>query len=431
MLMVLRGLTLGTVVRHLIQGLCILFVCSLFTLAKADEAPAEAPSGWHHGLPFAYEKGLLGPLGGKRAALAEKGVNVHLSLLTVGQSVVDGGTGTDENEISGSYDLQVYLDSQKLGLWEGGFGLIRFEGTRGNPGVNPGTGAVIPVNFDAVVPETNASDAKPTEWWYAQEVFGGKAEGLAGMWDIARFFDISPFSGPYHYRFLNSHMFFNSVLLPFAPYNKLGGVVTLKPVEWLTITTGLADPNSSADDVDWFEEGDFDILHEWRVMAKPFGKPGMFAVGIAYKDQEQATIAQDGGATDTTNSDQAFYGNFNQWLYQNPDNPHQAIGMFGRIGITDGDVNLIERHYSVGFSFDGMIPSRPKDVFGIVGWHNDFSDDLAGTLDDSSEGFEAYYRFQVTPWFQVSPDVQYLIDPGITQGADDAVVLGLRGLVHF
>jgi porin len=64
-----------------------------------------------------------------------------------------------------------------------------------------------------------------------------------------------------------------------------------------------------------------------------------------------------------------------------------------------------------------------------VGWYNKFSDELADNLDDSSYGFEAYYRFQVTPWLQLSPNVQYLIDPGIGEGTDNALVLGLRALV--
>ena len=90
-----------------------------------------------------------------------------------------------------------------------------------------------------------------------------------------------------------------------------------------------------------------------------------------------------------------------------------------------------ENHYSLGVTFDGMIPARPKDVFGVVGWHNAFSDDLSSSLDDSSEGLEAFYRFQVTPWLQVSPDIQYLWDPGIEKEADDTLVLGLRALIHF
>ena len=78
-----------------------------------------------------------------------------------------------------------------------------------------------------------------------------------------------------------------------------------------------------------------------------------------------------------------------------------------------------------------MIGARPKDVFGIVGWYNEFSSELSSTLDDSSEGVEAFYRFQVTPWLQVSPDVQYLFDPGIQKGADDTLVLGVRALIHL
>jgi porin len=102
---------------------------------------------------------------------------------------------------------------------------------------------------------------------------------------------------------------------------------------------------------------------------KPFGRPGWFNLGVAYTSQNQATIKQDPSTPEmeTKGNDWAYYGSFNQWLYQDPHDPHKAVGLFGRIGITNGDINLIKRHYSLGISLDGMIPSRPKDVFGIVG----------------------------------------------------------------
>ncbi len=406
--------------------------------SEQESGSPAAGTGWHHGLPFAYEEGLLDYVKFPRAWLADHGVNVYASLMPIYQKITKGGLNDeDDDKWTTSYDVQTYLDSSKMGLWKGGYGLVRAEGKWGDAGVNPFTGAVIPVNFDAVVPKDEDDDFELTEWWVAQAFFDGKFEVLAGMWDIVRFFDIVPLSGPYHYRFLNSHMFFNSVILPYAPYNVLGGVITVKPTQWLTITTSISDPNSSADDVDWFDEGDYDLLHQWQFMAHPFGKQGMYSVGIAYRDKEQATIKQDSasGKTETDQTDWAFYANFNQWLYQNPSNPHQSIGVFGRFGASDGDVNIIERHYSFGLSFDGMIPFRPKDVFGIVGWYNNFSDDLTDTpfldISDSSKGFEAYYRIQVMPWLQVSPGVQYLIDPGIVEGNDDTLVLGLRTLIHF
>ena len=78
-----------------------------------------------------------------------------------------------------------------------------------------------------------------------------------------------------------------------------------------------------------------------------------------------------------------------------------------------------------------MIPFRPRDVFGIVGWYNQYSDDLDQPVDDTSQGFEAYYRIQVTPWLQVSPSMQFLIDPGFEEGNDDTLILGLRTLIHL
>jgi porin len=153
---------------------------------------------------------------------------------------------------------------------------------------------------------------------------------------------------------------------------------------------------------------------------------GWYSVGFAYKDQDLAAI--DGTTAD---DDSAFWANFNQWVYQDHENPHRSISVFGRVGITDGEVNPIENHYSLGVSFDGMIGSRTKDRLGIVGWYNEFSSDFSPTFDDSSSGFEAYYSFQVTPWLQFGPDIQYLIDPGLHAGEDDTTVMGARALIHF
>ncbi|MHC5114261.1 MAG: carbohydrate porin [Planctomycetota bacterium] len=407
------------------------------TQADAEGEPkheddGHGAGGWYHAGPFEYEEGLLGDAWGLRPKLSEFGVDVHFHTLITGQSIVDGGTES-KDVLSASYDLSLYFDTAAMGLWENGHGLFRLEGKTNDSGVNPYTGAIIPVNFDAVVPEPGRNAGVPTEWWYSHRFADGKIELVAGMYDIARFFDLSPFSGPYHYRFMNAHMFFNSVLLPYAPYNKLGGVLIVKPNDWLTVTTGISDPNSSAVDVDWFDESDFNLLHEWRMKLEVFPLPTMLNIGFAYTDQDRATIAQNPmvPGTEMSSDDWAGFLGVTQWLYQDEGDPHRAIALFGRFGFTDGDVNIIENHLSGGVSFDGMIPSRPKDVIGVAAWYNDFSGDLSPTLDDSSYGFEAYYKLQLTNWVALTGDIQYLLDPGIQQGADDTVVLGLRAMIQY
>ena len=46
-------------------------------------------------------------------------------------------------------------------------------------------------------------------------------------------------------------------------------------------------------------------------------------------------------------------------------------------------------------------------------------------------GFELYYSIEVLPWLQVTPDVQFIVNPGARRSVDNALVLGLRGRVTF
>ncbi len=81
-------------------------------------------------------------------------------------------------------------------------------------------------------------------------------------------------------------------------------------------------------------------------------------------------------------------------------------------------------------SFDNVIPRRPNDLVRIAGWHNNFSGDVPDNLSGSSWGVEMYYNFWVTPWLELSPDVQYLFNPGFEAG-DETLILGLRARVLF
>ena len=79
--------------------------------------------------------------------------------------------------------------------------------------------------------------------------------------------------------------------------------------------------------------------------------------------------------------------------------------------------------------YRGLLPTRDRDVLG-VGWVQSFTvDDPAFTA--PYEGvLEAYYRLRVTPWFRLSPMVQFIVNPGSTD-TPDALVLGLRGQFVF
>jgi carbohydrate-selective porin OprB len=64
-----------------------------------------------------------------------------------------------------------------------------------------------------------------------------------------------------------------------------------------------------------------------------------------------------------------------------------------------------------------------------MGWAQIFPRKSSSTA--ASEGvFELYYRARLTPWLHISPHMQYIENPGMSD-ADDALTLGIRGQVTF
>jgi hypothetical protein len=153
---------------------------------ESEVEGAHSKGGWHHGQPFAYEQGLPNYVKFPRAWLSDHGVDVYLSMLATGPFIVDGGI-EEVNKGTVSYDFQVYLDSAKLGLWEGGDALVRAEGKNDSADVNPYTGAVIPVYFDAVVPTLDGTDIEATEWWIAQELMDVVATTFIGVVGVSAY----------------------------------------------------------------------------------------------------------------------------------------------------------------------------------------------------------------------------------------------------
>jgi len=91
----------------------------------------------------------------------------------------------------------------------------------------------------------------------------------------------------------------------------------------------------------------------------------------------------------------------------------------------------MEQFYSIGIGGKGILRTRDNDTFGLGYYYLAMSDDIADFLDlDSEQGIELFYNIEVTPWLHITPDIQYIIDPG--GGAeDDALVCGVRMQMTF
>lgn len=121
-------------------------------------------------------------------------------------------------------------------------------------------------------------------------------------------------------------------------------------------------------------------------------------------------------------------------LYKENDDPEDSQGLstFFRYGYAAARKNDITNFFSAGFQYQGLLDGRDDDVLGAAFAHGSFSNTAASSYqEDYENALEVYYNAQVTPWFNLSPSIQYIANPGGVKTAKDAVVFGLRAQIMF
>jgi porin len=104
-----------------------------------------------------------------------------------------------------------------------------------------------------------------------------------------------------------------------------------------------------------------------------------------------------------------------------------------RAGTASGRFNVFDRYVGAALTASHLWAARPGDAlgFGVAYAHTgapyralmDFQGQPATAAETS---IELVYRAELTDWFSVLPMVQYVRDPGMAAGVDDAWIAGLR-----
>lgn len=423
---------------------------------------------------------LTGDWGGARTDLANHGILFDFDVTQVMQGNAHGGKHTHNGfRYSGSADYKIRLDTARMGLWPGGLITLRGE-TQFGQSINRKVGSFAPANFDGLLPIPNDSGYTTLSEYYIAQALSEKFVILAGKIDLMMG-DDNVFAHSEKSQFLNSAFRINPVLFPSAPYTTMAAGVVLLPTKWLMINTFVADNdpdsavkmtgfNTAFHDRDWYS-----VLQEYTFKWSPFDMPGHQRFGWFYTTRDfmdftgdprlqfPATIRSLGlirnrigplkrpkigrrfrylrlgdsvvsaEGPDKRPDDWGVYYNFDQFLYTEPDDPEQGFGLFGRFGWSTGESNPIEEFYSFGIGGKGSIPGRDKDTWGLGYYMINATDDLPVALGmDAEQGTELFYNFQVTPWLNISPSLQVIVDPGAGfRDRDVAVVYGMRAQMKF
>jgi porin len=407
--------------------------------------PSQAGSEQNHSHNIWGRKTLTDGFFGLNDELADKGIEIGLGVTNIYQQNLRGGISTHRRagRLSGSYDLELSADFEKLLGIEGGSVFMLSEGVWSkSAGIDgPSVGSAFGVNGDA----RDRRTIDVTELWYEQALWDQTMRIRLGKMDLTGgfehhncpvSFDCSSYANDETTQFLNGALI-NNPTIPFPDYG-LGAAVHYAPLDPWYVSAAVADAQADLRETGFrttfcgqdyffyiFETG---ITPQLSSANGPL--QGAYRAGLWYDPQPKANADSDKNYRD----DVGFYLTCDQMLVKenNDLQDSQGLGAFFKYGYADSKKNDIVNFWSFGFQYQGLFEGRDDDVLGVGFAQGFFSDKAAITYtDDYESALELYYNARITPWLNISPSMQYIANPGGDKTASDAVVLGVRTQMSF
>jgi porin len=458
------------------SALCVA-VATLITSAPALAQPYVVPPTW--GGDFSARPRFTGDWGGVRDELGAEGVVIDVDLTVTPMDVLGGGKNTG-GDTWGNVDYTIKVDTQKLGLWPGGFLNITADTSFGTALNN--SGAVAPVNTAFLIPESNTRTTAlmgATLMQFVSEKFAL----LAGKIDTLSSGKLE-FYGDYQSQFANAAFNF-PLTAAFVPISAFGGGIIALPAKDITLSLLAlsSDGTPTNNDIgNAFSNGAM-VVGGGAMTIHPYGLLGHQNLSVLWSSQDRLSLEQDpanlgalllqsrfprlgdlGPALDQIlklffpglvspalpnreSSSWSFGYGFDQYLWQPAGDSNHGTGVFFSANASDANPNPIKYSFLAGLGGKGVGIMRPNDSYGVAFERTQFSSafipflrERLGLGLDHENAFEAYYNVAVTGWLSITADLQ-VIDSGLNKtldssgtglvNLDTAVVAGIRFRTRF
>jgi porin len=305
----------------------------------------------------------------------------------------------------------------------------------------------------------DSGDSTAITQFMVTQMLGPQAMLAAGKFNGFDLFDMAFHSGRGIDKFMNASLVLPLGLGLTAPLSFMGvGAIKLKGREVQGALVAY-DPNNSAT-TSGFDPlfDDVAVLGIWKFFhdSRHGGRPGYISIGGTWADKQYTVVDSEslaffpGQGLAFTNEQESWslFSIIDHQLWADSANPNRDLRFTGQFTLTDGEANPVEWTATGALEMSGPFRRRNKDVFGIGVFHNELSNGFKGTIGnllsvaatlknrtltriaiEDTDGFEAYYKAQITPWFAVTADVQVITETLSTQ--DTKIVAGVRGKVTF
>jgi porin len=282
------------------------------------------------------------------------------------------------------------------------------------------------------------------ELWYEQAMFDESLRVRVGKLDLGGGFECRgcpvSFDGN-SYANSGTSQFFNGNLgnnpqIPF-PEQGLGIMAYYNPVEYWYAGFGFSDAQADARETGFNTamrgEDYFVYMAETGVTPQIDSANGVmqgaYRVGIWVDGQDKERFSNGNNYRD----DLGVYSSCDQMVYKenSDDEDQQGIGVFGRWGWAQSDLNEVNQFLSCGVQYQGIIDGRDDDVLAFGMAHGILTNqDNAGFTEDNETAYEVYYSAVVSDNLTLSPSLQYIKNTDAAS-IGDTMIVGLRAHVAF
>ena len=238
-----------------------------------------------------------------------------------------------------------------------------------------------------------------------------------------------------------------------APIASWGGRIKFAPIDELYIEAGAYEVNPTLVkqgngfklSTDGATGAIVPVQVGWEPKQGLFGLPGTYLLGGYYdtSDVPDVTDAVD-GAAHLRHGRWGLYVWGQQTVYREAPDSKRGLTFF--MGVEFGDVHTAPIQYfaEAGLVYQGTFKGRDDDTINLAIAHGRINDRLidaereanraapgSTTVQSAETVIEINYGAAITPWLDLRPGLQYIVDPGADDGTPDAVVFGFQTALKF
>ncbi|HVB66299.1 MAG TPA: carbohydrate porin [Acetobacteraceae bacterium] len=411
--------------------------------AASQTAPPAATGFWER-------SSLLGDPAGLRDALGKDGISFGLQETSEVFGNVSGGIhrGADYNGLT---EMSLGIDTQKAFGWAGGTFNVSALQIHGR--------SLSADNLDTLQ-TASGIEAEPAtrlwELWYQQAFLAGRVDVKLGQQSIDQEFMTSQGSALFINTVMGWPMIPSADLYaggPAYPLSSLGVRLRARPTAALTVLAGVFDDNPPggpfADDSQlrgaeaaghafnlntgalWIAELQY-AINQPASDGTPSGLAGTYKLGFWYDsgsfpDQRFDTLGrslddpQSSGVPRLDRGNASIYAVADQTVWVPDPRGPRALAVFARAMGAPPDRNLISFSVDAGLTLKAPFRGRDNDTAGIGFGLAKVSADAAaeeresgvpGPVRGTETFIELTYQLQLTPWWLLQPDFQYVFNPG-------------------